>query len=99
MITEIAELTIKSDSHEAFLTAVKEAVPLFQRARGCKAMKLERVTERPDTYLLVISWETLENHTVDFRGSDDFQAWRALVGPYFAGTPVVEHTATALTGF
>jgi heme-degrading monooxygenase HmoA len=99
MITEIAELSIKPDSHDAFLAAVKEAVPLFKRAKGCKAMKLERLTERPDVYHLVISWETLENHTVDFRGSDDFQAWRGLVGGFFAEPPRVEHSATALTGF
>jgi hypothetical protein len=42
-------------------------------------------------------WETLENHTVDFRGSEDFTAWRALVGPYFAAPPEVEHTETVLT--
>ena len=99
MITEIAELSIKPDSHDAFLAAVKEAVPLFKRAKGCKAMKLERLIERPDVYHLVISWETLENHTVDFRGSDDFQAWRALVGGFFAEPPRVEHSAIALAGF
>ena len=39
-------------------------------------------------------WETLENHTVDFRGSEDFTAWRGLVGQYFAAPPEVEHTET-----
>ena len=99
MITEIAELSIKPDSHDALLAAVKEAVPLFKRAKGCKAVKLERLVERPDVYHLVISWETLENHTVDFRGSDDFQAWRGLVGGFFAEPPRVEHSDTALVGF
>ena len=42
-------------------------------------------------------WETLENHTVDFRGSEDFTAWRGLVGQYFAAPPEVEHTETVLT--
>ena len=41
-------------------------------------------------------WETLENHTVDFRGSEDFTAWRGLVGQYFAAPPEVEHTETVL---
>jgi heme-degrading monooxygenase HmoA len=98
MITEIAEITIKPESHDAFLAAVKEALPLFKRAKGCKAVRLERLIERPDVYHLVISWETLENHTVDFRGSDDFQAWRALVGGFFAVAPRVEHSATAFVG-
>ena len=42
-------------------------------------------------------WETLENHTVDFRGSEDFTAWRGLVGQYFALPPEVEHTQAVLT--
>ena len=99
MVTEIAEIMINPEAHEAFLAAVKEAVPLFKRARGCKTMKLERVVERPDTYQLVIGWETLEHHTVDFRGSEDFQVWRGLVGGFFAEPPRVEHTSTALAGF
>ncbi|MGB9991007.1 antibiotic biosynthesis monooxygenase family protein [Massilia sp. SM-13] len=99
MIYELAEIQIKPDTNTAFEAAVKEAVPLFKRAKGCISMKIDRIIERPDTYMLVIGWETLENHTVDFRGSEDFQAWRALVGGFFAGTPRVEHTSNAVTGF
>ena len=47
-------------------------------------------------YRLMAKWETLENHTVDFRGSEDFTAWRALVGQYFAAPPEVEHTETVV---
>jgi hypothetical protein len=47
----------------------------------------------------VIEWATLENHTVDFRGSEDFQTWRGLVGGYFVQPPKVEHTETVLSGF
>jgi hypothetical protein len=42
-------------------------------------------------------WDTLENHTRDFRGSEDFTAWRALVGQYFTAPPEVEHTETVVT--
>jgi hypothetical protein len=42
-------------------------------------------------------WDTLENHTVDFRGSVDFAAWRGLVGQYFASPPEVENTEMVLT--
>lgn len=99
MIHEIAEITIKPDTRAAFEAAVREAVPLFQRATGCLSMRIERTIERPETYRLVIGWATLENHTVDFRGSEDFQAWRGLVGGFFAEPPKVEHTETVVTGF
>ncbi|MES2742606.1 MAG: antibiotic biosynthesis monooxygenase [Pseudomonadota bacterium] len=99
MIYEIAELYIQPGAHQAFEAAAAEAVPLFQRAAGCRAMRLDRTVERPDVYRLIISWETLEAHTVDFRASADFQAWRALVGAYFSAPPHVEHTSTVLGGF
>lgn len=99
MIYELAEFEIKDGHGAAFEAAVQQAVPLFQRAKGCKSMRLDRVIERANTYHLVIAWETLENHTVDFRGSEDFQTWRGLVGQYFASTPKVEHTDNVVAGF
>ncbi len=99
MIYEIAEITIQPTTNQAFEAAVAQAVPLFQRARGCVSMRIDRTIERPDVYRLVIGWQTLEDHTVHFRGSDDFQAWRALVGGFFAVPPVVEHTETVVMGF
>jgi heme-degrading monooxygenase HmoA len=47
--------------------------------------------ENPERYVLMIYWETLEDHTVGFRESAAFAEWRAIVGPYFAAPPQVEH--------
>jgi quinol monooxygenase YgiN len=49
--------------------------------------------ENPERYHLVVGWESVEAHMVDFRESEGFQAWRALAGPFFVGTPSVEHFA------
>jgi quinol monooxygenase YgiN len=99
MIYEVAELYIKPESHSAFQAAVTEAVPIFKAAKGCLSMRLDRDIETPDTYHLVVGWETLDNHVVDFRGSEGFQAWRGLVGSHFALTPKVEHFDTVVAGF
>ncbi len=99
MITEMAELLIKTGSEQQFEAAVALAVPLFQRARGCRSMRVERGIENPGVYLLLVEWETLEDHEVHFRQSADFLEWRRLVGDYFAAPPKVVHTRTALTGF
>ncbi|MFC0133553.1 antibiotic biosynthesis monooxygenase [Massilia eurypsychrophila] len=99
MITEIAEIAVKAGTDQQFEAAVAMAAPLFERARGCRSMRLERGIEQPDTYLLIVEWETLENHEVDFRQSADFQEWRHLVGDFFASPPKVIHTRKALTGF
>jgi heme-degrading monooxygenase HmoA len=99
MITEIAHIQVKPGTQAAFEAAVAEAVPLFERAKGCHGMHLEHSIEQPEHYRLVVSWATLENHTVDFRESADFQAWRGLVGGFFAVAPDVGHTKTVLNGF
>lgn len=99
MIYEIAELYIKPTEHDAFQAAVAQAVPIFKAAKGCLSMRLDRDIEVPDTYHLVIGWQTLEHHTVDFRGSAGFQDWRGLVGSHFAQPPKVEHFTTVVSGF
>ena len=99
MFLEIAQIEVKPGQESAFEAGVAEAAPLFRRAKGCRGMELQRSHEKPGRYRLFVKWETLENHTVDFRGSADFQAWRKLVGACFAAPPEVEHTTVAVKGF
>lgn len=99
MIFEIAELNVVAGREAEFEAGVRQAVPLFQRARGCHGMELQRSVETPTRYRLVVQWDTVEDHMVHFRGSPDFQEWRRLVGGSFSAAPVVEHTSTVLRGF
>jgi quinol monooxygenase YgiN len=99
MITEIAQIDVKPGMEAEFEAGVKIAAPLFKRAKGCRAMELRRSVEKPARYRLFVAWETVENHTVDFRGSEDFQEWRKLVAHCFASPPEVEHVAQVLRGF
>ncbi len=99
MVLEIAQIDVKPGMEQAFENAVAQAVPLFRRAKGCESVKLVRSIEQPARYRLLVRWQTLENHTVDFRGSPDFQQWRALAGPCFAAPPDVEHVREAVEGF
>jgi heme-degrading monooxygenase HmoA len=64
---------------------------VISRARGFKGLKVNKGVESPERYLLMIFWDTLEDHTVAFRGGPLFAEWRAIVGPFFAAPPVVEH--------
>jgi heme-degrading monooxygenase HmoA len=92
MITEIAQIEIKPGSEKDFEAAVEKARAAFGRAKGFHGFELHRSIEKPQRYRLMVKWETLENHTVDFRGSENFAEWRGLVGQYFAAPPEVEHT-------
>ncbi len=99
MIFELAQIDVKPGMEAAFEDGVRQAAPLFKRAKGCRSLKLQRGIERPERFLLVVEWETLENHTVDFRGSSDFQEWRKLVGHCFAAPPDVVHVQDVVEGW
>ena len=82
MILEIAQIDVKPGMEAEFEAGVAKAAPLFRRAKGCGGLELQRSIEKPNRYRLLVRWETLEDHTVAFRGSDDFQEWRRLLrGP------------------
>ena len=96
MILEIAQIDVKPGMEADFEAGVAKAAPVFRRAKGCTGMVLKRSIEKPARYRLFVQWETVENHTVDFRGSEDFARWRSLVSHCFAGAPEVEHTQTVM---
>ena len=99
MVHEIAQIEVRPGTEEEFERAVDEAVASFKSAKGCRSLRLERSVEHPSRYRLVVGWDSVEAHIVDFRESEGFQTWRALVGPFFASPPQVEHVETVLTGF
>ena len=92
MILELADIRIHPGQQAAFDEAIARGVAtVIANAKGFKGYKINKGIENPERYLLQIFWETLENHTVDFRESAAFADWRAIVGPFFAVPPTVEH--------
>jgi heme-degrading monooxygenase HmoA len=92
MILELADIRIAPGQQADFESAILLGVQtVISKAQGFCGYKINKGIESPERYVLMIFWETLENHTVDFRNSPAFAEWRAIVGPYFAAPPVVEH--------
>ena len=92
MILEIADIRIAPGQQAAFDEAIQRGQrTVASRAQGYRGYKVNRGVECPERYLLMIFWDTLEDHTVRFRGGPLFAEWRAIVGPFFAAPPVVEH--------
>ncbi|CAM3303216.1 antibiotic biosynthesis monooxygenase [Polaromonas hydrogenivorans] len=92
MILELADIRIQPGQQAAFDEAIERGVrTVIANAKGFQGYKVNKGIESPERYLLQIFWETLENHTVDFRESSAYAEWRAIVGPFFAGPPTVEH--------
>ena len=92
MILELADIRIHPGLNAAFEEAIQRGIAsVASRAQGFHGAKVNRGIESPERYLLQIFWATLEDHTVAFRGGPLFAEWRAIVGPFFAAPPVVEH--------
>jgi heme-degrading monooxygenase HmoA len=92
MILELADIRIHPGQNAAFDEAIARGLrDVISQAKGFKGHTVNKGIENPERYVLQIFWETLENHTVDFRQSEAFTQWRSIVGPFFAGPPVVEH--------
>ncbi len=92
MILEVADIRIDPERQAEFDAAIRQGVEsVVSHAKGYRGYQVQRCIETPGRYLLMISWETLENHTQDFRQGPLFPQWRAIVGPFFAQPPVVEH--------
>ena len=92
MILELADIRIHPGQQAAFDEAIQRAIStVIAKAKGFQGYKVNKGIESPERYLLQIFWDTLENHTVDFRESPAFTEWRAIVGPFFAAPPTVEH--------
>ena len=91
MIMETATISVVPGREEEFLAALEQAKLVLAQSPGWRQIQVHRGIERPSTFLLAIGWDTLEDHTVGFRGGELFTQWRALIGPFFAEPPAVEH--------
>lgn len=92
MIVEIADFRVDPKDHEAFGQALRRGgQTVLSKAQGYVAHSILACIESPGRYVLTVHWKTLEDHTVGFRQSPAFADWRAIIGPFFAQPPHVEH--------
>jgi heme-degrading monooxygenase HmoA len=92
MILELADIRIQPGQNSAFEEAIQRGLQtVIQDVKGFQGYKVNRGIESTERYILQVFWDTLEDHTVGFRQSAAFSEWRAIVGPFFAAAPVVEH--------
>ena len=96
MILEVADIRIHPGQQAAFEIAIAHGITsVISQAQGFGQAKVLHGIESPERYLLQIEWATLEDHTEHFRGGPLFPEWRAIVGPFFAEPPKVEHFSIA----
>jgi heme-degrading monooxygenase HmoA len=91
MILEAVILPVIAGQEAGFEAAFKQASPIIASMKGYIQHELHRCIEMPNRYLLLVQWETLEDHTVGFRGSAEYQEWKHLLHHFYDPFPVVEH--------
>lgn len=94
MITEHALLPVIPGREDEFEIAFAEARFIITSMPGCRSLTLSRSIESRSTYLLLVEWQSLDDHTIGFRQSDQYEAWRALLHHFYEPFPLVEHFKT-----
>lgn len=91
MILEVATIDIKPGTNADFEINLEKAGLVICQAKGHISHRFHKCIEQDNRYLLLIRWQTLEDHTIGFRESELFKEWRSFIGPFFESAPQVQH--------
>jgi len=91
MILEVAVLNVKPGQTTAFERAFAQASPLIASREGYLGHEMQKCVEVENQYILLVRWRQLEDHTVGFRHSTQYQEWRRLLHPFYDPFPTVLH--------
>lgn len=91
MILEVAILNVKSDLTDEFEKSFSKAQQIISNMKGYISHELKKCLEAPNKYILLVNWETLEDHTIGFRESKEYQEWKELLQHFYDPFPTVEH--------
>ena len=91
MILEVAILDVKPGELDAFEAAFQQAQSIISSMAGYGSHQLQKCIEKENRYILLVTWQTLEDHTQGFRSSEEYLQWKALLHHFYDLFPVVEH--------
>jgi heme-degrading monooxygenase HmoA len=93
----LAVLDVKPGLEKAFEDAFETAQAIISSMEGYVSHQLQHCLEKPGRYLLLVNWNTLEDHTVGFRQSSQYHQWRNLLHHFYDPFPEVEHYERVFT--
>jgi heme-degrading monooxygenase HmoA len=91
MILEVAILNVIPEKTDEFESSFRIASKIISSTDGYIKHELQRCLEKENQYILLVHWQSLEDHTVGFRGSEPYQEWKRLLHHYYDPFPTVEH--------
>ena len=98
MVLEVALIDVVPGQEDAFAAAYRLGHPILASTPGCRSVRMTRGAESPSRFVLLVEWDSVEAHTENFRATERFTRWRALIGGHFAKPPVVEHYVDVAPG-
>jgi heme-degrading monooxygenase HmoA len=94
MILEVAILNVVAGKEKEFETAFNEAKKIISSSKGFINYQLQKCIEINNQYILLVNWETLEDHTEGFRKSEAYKEWKKLLHHFYEPFPTVQHYST-----
>ncbi len=91
MILEVAVLNVKPNQEKEFEVAFEKAQKIISSINGYVSHQLQQCIEKNNQYILLVNWKTLEDHTIGFRESEEYQEWRTLLHHFYDPFPEVNH--------
>ncbi|MER5702979.1 antibiotic biosynthesis monooxygenase family protein [Micromonospora sp. NPDC002296] len=91
MVLEVALIDVVPGHEDRFAAAYAQGHEILATTPGCRSVRMTRGIESPSRFVLLVEWDSVEAHEANFRGTERFTRWRELIGPHFAGPPLVEH--------
>ena len=98
MILEVAQLDVIAGQEAAFEAAFEQAQAIIASMRGYLSHELQRCVEHSSRYVLLVRWQTLEDHTIGFRQSPQYRQWRKLLHHFYDPFPAVLHYEPVFDG-
>jgi heme-degrading monooxygenase HmoA len=98
MILEVAQLDVIPGQEVAFEAAFAQAQAIIASMKGYLSHELQRCVEHGNRYVLLVRWQALEDHTIGFRQSPQYQQWRALLHHFYDPFPTVLHYEPVFDG-
>lgn len=91
MVLEVANIQVVPGAEDEFALAYRGVRDVLASTPGCRSVRMTRGIESPARFVLLVEWDSVAAHEQNFRGTDRFTTWRAAIGPFFDGPPLVEH--------
>lgn len=91
MILEVAMLNVRTGEGAKFERVFEQAQAIIASMPGYLSHQLHRSLDTADKYVLLVQWKSLEDHTIGFRESPEYQEWKRLLHHFYEPFPTVEH--------